>query len=174
VGGVRRRIQSMSNQNGRLDLDKLYRAEESAEGLPALTPWDIGGPLPVAQELVAYGALRGTVLDRGTRDTTRCYASRVFPSSASTVHPRPSSAPPRTETGQPEWTRAGPIQSDRAASPASPRPPAVLGSARHSAGLIELRGALPAGRVRATPSRTCSFSPVRLSRDLAPRQPNLR
>jgi SAM-dependent methyltransferase len=29
-------------------------------------PWDIGGPQPVIQQLVAYGALRGEVLDPGT------------------------------------------------------------------------------------------------------------
>jgi hypothetical protein len=69
----------MSNQNGRLDLDKLYRVGQSVEGLPALTPWDIGGPLPVAQELVAYGALPGTVLAPGTGPyTTRCFTRRGF------------------------------------------------------------------------------------------------
>ena len=33
---------------------------------PESTPWDIGGPQPAVQQLVAYGALRGTVLDPGT------------------------------------------------------------------------------------------------------------
>ncbi|MEO8814947.1 MAG: class I SAM-dependent methyltransferase [Mycobacterium sp.] len=33
---------------------------------PASTPWDIGRPQPVVQQLVAYGALRGEVLDPGT------------------------------------------------------------------------------------------------------------
>jgi len=31
-----------------------------------LVPWDIGGPQPVVQQLVAYGAVRGEVLDPGT------------------------------------------------------------------------------------------------------------
>ncbi|MGH3523422.1 MAG: class I SAM-dependent methyltransferase, partial [Mycobacterium sp.] len=46
--------------------EKLYLDERSVEGLPALTPWDIGGPQPVVEQLVAYGALRGEVLDPGT------------------------------------------------------------------------------------------------------------
>lgn len=44
-----------------MDFDALYGA-----GQPALVPWDIGGPQPVVQQLVAHGALRGEVLDRGT------------------------------------------------------------------------------------------------------------
>ena len=50
----------------RPDFDVMYRSQETAEGSPSLTPWDIGGPQPVVQELVAYGALRGEVLDPGT------------------------------------------------------------------------------------------------------------
>ncbi len=56
----------MANQVGGQDFDELYRDERSIDGLPALTPWDIGGPQPVIQQLVAYGALRGEVLDPGT------------------------------------------------------------------------------------------------------------
>lgn len=56
----------MANEVGRPDYDPLYRDERSVEGLPVLTPWDIGGPQPVVQQLVAYGALRGKVLDPGT------------------------------------------------------------------------------------------------------------
>lgn len=56
----------MANQVGGPDFDELYRDERSVDGLPALTPWDIGGPQPVVQQLVAYGALRGEVLDPGT------------------------------------------------------------------------------------------------------------
>lgn len=43
--------------------DELYGGERSAE-VPI--PWDIGGPQPVVQQLVAYGAVRGEVLDPGT------------------------------------------------------------------------------------------------------------
>jgi SAM-dependent methyltransferase len=43
--------------------EELYGGEGSSEGL---IPWDIGGPQPVVQQLVAYGAVRGEVLDPGT------------------------------------------------------------------------------------------------------------
>jgi SAM-dependent methyltransferase len=43
--------------------EQLYGGEQSTEGL---IPWDIGGPQPVVQQLVAYGAVRGEVLDPGT------------------------------------------------------------------------------------------------------------
>ncbi|HME80107.1 MAG TPA: class I SAM-dependent methyltransferase [Mycobacterium sp.] len=43
--------------------EELYGREDSSEGL---IPWDIGGPQPVVQQLVAYGAVRGEVLDPGT------------------------------------------------------------------------------------------------------------
>ena len=56
----------MANKIDRPDFDELYRDERSVDGLPALTPWDIGGPQPVVQQLVAYGAVRGEVLDPGT------------------------------------------------------------------------------------------------------------
>jgi SAM-dependent methyltransferase len=56
----------MSVQVGGRDFDELYRDDLSVDGLPTLTPWDIGGPQPVVQQLVAYGALRGEVLDPGT------------------------------------------------------------------------------------------------------------
>ncbi|RVW00148.1 class I SAM-dependent methyltransferase [Rhodococcus xishaensis] len=54
----------MSSQ--RPDFDALYRSGQTTDGGAPLTPWDIGGPQPVVQELVAYGALRGEVLDPGT------------------------------------------------------------------------------------------------------------
>jgi SAM-dependent methyltransferase len=41
----------------------LYGEAEHTDGL---IPWDIGGPQPVVQQLVAYGAIRGEVLDPGT------------------------------------------------------------------------------------------------------------
>jgi ubiquinone/menaquinone biosynthesis C-methylase UbiE len=43
--------------------EQLYAGEQSTEGL---IPWDIGGPQPVVQQLVAFGAVRGEVLDPGT------------------------------------------------------------------------------------------------------------
>src|SRR5260221_14488526 len=43
--------------------EPLYGEAEHTDGL---IPWDIGGPQPVIQQLVAYGALRGEVLDPGT------------------------------------------------------------------------------------------------------------
>ncbi len=43
--------------------EPLYGEAEHTEGL---IPWDIGGPQPVVQQLVAYGAIRGEVLDPGT------------------------------------------------------------------------------------------------------------
>ena len=44
----------------------MYRDERVSHGLPAATPWDIGGPQPVVQRLVALGAVQGEVLDPGT------------------------------------------------------------------------------------------------------------
>ncbi|ODR12814.1 methyltransferase [Mycobacterium shimoidei] len=44
----------------------MYRDERTSHGLPAATPWDIGGPQPVVQQLVALGAIKGEVLDPGT------------------------------------------------------------------------------------------------------------
>ncbi len=46
--------------------DRLYGDSRAEADLPALAPWDIGGPQPAVQQLVAYGALRGEVLDPGT------------------------------------------------------------------------------------------------------------
>ncbi|SGJ50793.1 class I SAM-dependent methyltransferase [Mycobacterium tuberculosis] len=46
--------------------EEMYRDDRVAHGLPAATPWDIGGPQPVVQQLVALGAIRGEVLDPGT------------------------------------------------------------------------------------------------------------
>lgn len=52
--------------SGNADFESLYRGTGSSQEVPALAPWDIGGPQPVVQQLVAYGALRGEVLDPGT------------------------------------------------------------------------------------------------------------
>ncbi|BDB43353.1 MULTISPECIES: class I SAM-dependent methyltransferase [Mycobacterium] len=46
--------------------EESYRNEQVVRGLPAATPWDIGGPQPVVQQLVALGAVTGEVLDPGT------------------------------------------------------------------------------------------------------------
>ena len=43
--------------------ESLYGEAEQTDGL---IPWDIGGPQPVVQQLVAYGGIRGEVLDPGT------------------------------------------------------------------------------------------------------------
>lgn len=71
----------MANKVEGPDFDQLYRDERSVEGLPALTPWDIGGPQPVVQQLVAYGAVRGEVLDPGTGPGHNAiyYAGKGFP-----------------------------------------------------------------------------------------------
>src|ERR1700754_787705 len=46
--------------------EEMYRDERTAHGFPAATPWDIGGPQPVVQQLVSLGAIKGEVLDPGT------------------------------------------------------------------------------------------------------------
>ncbi len=46
--------------------EDMYRDDRTSHGLPAATPWDIGGPQPVVQQLVALGAVKGEVLDPGT------------------------------------------------------------------------------------------------------------
>ena len=46
--------------------EEMYRDERVAHGLPAATPWDIGGPQQVVKQLVALGAVNGEVLDPGT------------------------------------------------------------------------------------------------------------
>ncbi|MFE3255432.1 class I SAM-dependent methyltransferase [Nocardia sp. NPDC059091] len=54
------------NHDDQMDFEALYHDTASEQGAPALIPWDIGGPQPVVQQLVAYGAVRGEVLDPGT------------------------------------------------------------------------------------------------------------
>jgi SAM-dependent methyltransferase len=46
--------------------EEMYRDDRRSHGLPTATPWDIGGPQPVVQQLVALGAIKGEVLDPGT------------------------------------------------------------------------------------------------------------
>jgi hypothetical protein len=65
-GSGRRSVLSIANGVDRPDFDQLYRDERLVDGAPALTPWDIGGPQPVVQQLVDFGGLRGEVLDPGT------------------------------------------------------------------------------------------------------------
>jgi predicted RNA methylase len=43
--------------------DTMYGGEHATTDM---VPWDIGGPQPVVQQLVAYGGARGRVLDAGT------------------------------------------------------------------------------------------------------------
>lgn len=56
----------MSDVAERPDFDDLYRDTRLIDDAPVSTPWDIGAPQPVVEQLVAYGALRGEVLDPGT------------------------------------------------------------------------------------------------------------
>ncbi|TVS86406.1 class I SAM-dependent methyltransferase [Mycobacterium helveticum] len=59
----------MTNQFDPTDparFEEMYRDDRLSNGLPAATPWDIGGPQPVVRRLVALGAVRGEVLDPGT------------------------------------------------------------------------------------------------------------
>src|SRR6201996_3925077 len=46
--------------------EEMYRDQRLSHGLPAATPWDIGGPQPVVRQLVALGAIKGEVLAPGT------------------------------------------------------------------------------------------------------------
>src|ERR1700740_3702576 len=46
--------------------EEMYRDDRMQHGLPAAPPWDIGGPQPGVQQLVALGAIKGEVLDPGT------------------------------------------------------------------------------------------------------------
>jgi hypothetical protein len=65
-GSGRGSVLSIANGVDRPDFDQLHRDERLVDGAPALTPWDIGGPQPVVKQLVAFGGLRGEVLDPGT------------------------------------------------------------------------------------------------------------
>ncbi|EUA00272.1 methyltransferase domain protein [Mycobacterium kansasii 824] len=66
--------------------EEMYRDDRVAHGLPAATPWDIGGPQPVVQQLVALGAIRG-------RCSTRAPGRATMPS---TTPPRASRPPAST------------------------------------------------------------------------------
>ena len=60
--------------------EEMYRDDRVTHGLPTATPWDIGGPQPVVQQLVALGAIKGEVLDPGTGPGHHAiyYASQGF------------------------------------------------------------------------------------------------
>lgn len=68
------------NRNIQPDFEVLYRDASPEQGTPVPVPWDIGGPQPVVQQLVAYGAVRGEVLDPGTgpRHHAIHYASKGY------------------------------------------------------------------------------------------------
>jgi hypothetical protein len=57
---------AQSDPTDRTRFEEMYRDDRIAHGLPVATPWDIGGPQPVVQQLVAVGAIKGEVLDPGT------------------------------------------------------------------------------------------------------------
>ncbi|HET9875395.1 MAG TPA: class I SAM-dependent methyltransferase [Mycobacterium sp.] len=61
--------------------EQVYRDDRTTRGLPAATPWDIGGPQPVVQRLVALGAVKGEVLDPGTGPGHHAiyFAAKGFP-----------------------------------------------------------------------------------------------
>ncbi|ORW28891.1 methyltransferase [Mycobacterium palustre] len=64
----------------------MYAAAEHTEGV---IPYDIGGPQPVAEQLTAFGALRGEVLDPGTGDGHHAihYASQGYSTTAIDASP---------------------------------------------------------------------------------------
>jgi SAM-dependent methyltransferase len=69
--------------------EEMYRDERTVHGLPAATPWDIGGPQPVVQQLVALGAIKGEVLDPGTGPGHHAiyYASKGYPATGIDASP---------------------------------------------------------------------------------------
>jgi SAM-dependent methyltransferase len=66
--------------NDHTRFEEMYRDQRVTHGLPTATPWDIGGPQPVVQQLVALGAIKGEVLDPGTGPGHHAiyYASKGF------------------------------------------------------------------------------------------------
>jgi len=77
------------NHNGQPDFEALYREASPEQDAPATIPWDIGGPQPVVRQLVAYGALRGEVLDPGTGPGHHAihYASKGYSTTGIDVSP---------------------------------------------------------------------------------------
>ena len=68
----------------------MYRDDRTTHGLPAATPWDIGGPQPVVKQLVSLGAVKGEVLDPGTGPGHHAFTThrRAFRAPVSTLHLR--------------------------------------------------------------------------------------
>lgn len=71
----------MTDDKNVADFESLYVEAEQTEGV---IPYDIGGPQPVVVQLVAFGALRGEVLDPGTGDGHHAihYASQGYSTTA--------------------------------------------------------------------------------------------
>lgn len=69
--------------------EQVYRDDHTSGGLPAATPWDIGGPQPAVRRLVALGAIRGAVLDPGTGPGHHAihFASNGFPTTGIDISP---------------------------------------------------------------------------------------
>src|ERR1700690_2958316 len=80
--------------------EKMYRDQQVAQGLPAATPWDIGGPQQVVKQLVALGAVRGEVLDPGTGPGHHAiyFASKGY--STTGIDGSPTAIERAKETGQ--------------------------------------------------------------------------
>ena len=78
--------------------EKMYADQQVSHGLPAATPWDIGGPQPVVQQLVALGAIKGEVLDPGTGPGHHAiyYASQGYSATGIDSSPAQSSGRRRT------------------------------------------------------------------------------
>lgn len=76
----------MTDDTNVTDFESMYAAAEQTEGV---IPYDIGGPQPAAQQLAAYGALRGEVLDPGTGDGHHAiyYASQGYSTTAIDASP---------------------------------------------------------------------------------------
>ncbi|MCV7101234.1 class I SAM-dependent methyltransferase [Mycobacterium palustre] len=76
----------MTEDTNVADFESMYAAAEHTEGV---IPYDIGGPQPVAEQLTAFGALRGEVLDPGTGDGHHAihYASQGYSTTAIDASP---------------------------------------------------------------------------------------
>jgi hypothetical protein len=119
--------------------EQLYGGERSTE---VLIPWDIGGPQPVVQQLVAVGAVHGEVLDPGTDpgitlSTMRHKAIRL---AVSTAHPRRSSEPNATLSGPGcRWTSRSPTRPNWMGSRAGSTPWLTAPSITYSSMISEPR-----------------------------------
>jgi SAM-dependent methyltransferase len=80
--------------------EKMYGDQQFSHGLPAATPWDIGGPQQVVQQLVALGAVKGEVLDPGTGPGHHAifYASKGY--SATGIDSSPTAIERATENAR--------------------------------------------------------------------------